>query len=162
MTRGTELFAFRERLLEYLYDEGAISHRVRVGSDRILTMLKFETTDYLVVCDSLIEAGLVKARAEGSLGEAEDLYHSHVWLTESGFQHVYRRKFAGIGLAVDISQARLTALLETKQIYMHNLNDLDVRRANYGLNVPIEITNQINEIKKNLAAVDKEISELQS
>lgn len=162
MSKGSELFVLRERLLEYLYDEGALSHRVRVHIDTILEALNFESTDYLVMCDSLTEAGWVKTSEDDGSGEAQDLSHRYVWLTESGFQHAHHQKPTGTtsDVETDIFRGRLDTLLETKQIYTRNLNVLERQRAKHGVNAPVDVINQIEDAKKQIAEVDAEIDEI--
>jgi flagellar biosynthesis/type III secretory pathway M-ring protein FliF/YscJ len=55
---------------------------------------------------------------------------------------------------------RLTALLKMQQQYYQNLNQVEERAAQYGLNVPVEIANQIDYFKEKIAEVKAEIAVL--
>lgn len=58
---------------------------------------------------------------------------------------------------ISIHKERLNSLLQMQQIYYRNLNEMEKRAALYGINVPIEIINQIDYFKEKIKAVEEEI-----
>jgi hypothetical protein len=59
-----------------------------------------------------------------------------------------------------IHQERRLALLKMEQQYYQNLNNLEERAAQYGLNIPLEIANQIRYFKEKIAEVEAELADL--
>lgn len=60
----------------------------------------------------------------------------------------------------EIKKERLATLQKVLRTYYQNLNELEERAAQYGLNVPIEITNQIGYFEEKIEKVEKEIAAL--
>lgn len=61
---------------------------------------------------------------------------------------------------VALYKERLNALSKTRRTYYRSLNQYEERAAQYGLNVPIEIVNQIGYFKEKIEQIEKEIASL--
>jgi len=63
--------------------------------------------------------------------------------------------------AISIKEERLNALYLTQKIHYQNLHDMEKRAAYFGLNVPLEITNQISYLNMKIKEIDDEVVALQ-
>lgn len=62
---------------------------------------------------------------------------------------------------LSVKEERLNALLQTQRIYYRNLNEMEKRAAYFGLNIPLEVVNQIDYFKGKVEEIEKEINALE-
>lgn len=104
--------------------------------------------EFLEVNDVKTEHTQSNRDSLGELGLARDVKIENLKKTEA------------INDEVAMYKERLNALLKTRRTYYRNLNHLEERAAQYGLNVPIEIVNQVEYFKEKIEQIEKEIASL--
>lgn len=158
MSKGDELFALRERLLEYLYDEGAISARAPVSIEQAVAALNVAASDYDVVCSNLVKAELI----EGPVVDDGPASYPEIWLTEKGVNNVLWRRILDDEVNVDILKERLSALIEVKQLYYRSLSQEEIEFAakspfSFGDKL---LKREMDAIKAKIIDVDIEIAKI--
>ena len=61
---------------------------------------------------------------------------------------------------LSIEQERLNTLLQTQRMHYRNLNEMEKRAANFGIDVPIPIVNQIDYFRSKIEEIQVEIDTL--